>query len=98
MKFKAILSPKLSPKPMLKLAPRPGPKVKAKARAKPKVALIAKLKVKRKEKARSKPMLMLILRQALRPRASSLIRSRRSVKVWLRELQEGRPAHQVPKR
>ena len=98
MKFKAMLSPKLSlrlmlnRKLMLKLAPRPGPRVKEKQKPsrRLRVALIAKLKVKASSK--------LMLKQAPRPRASSLIRSRRSEKVWLRELLVGRPAHQPPKR
>ena len=102
MKFKAMLSlkrslrPMLNRKLMLKLAPRPGPRVKDKAKPsrRPRVALIAKLKVK----ARSKLMLIPMPKQAPRPRASSLIRSRRLAKVWLRELLVGHPAHQLPKR
>ena len=104
MKFKVMLSPKLSLRLMLnrklmpKLVLRPGPRVKEKQKPSRRLraALIAKLKLK--VKARSKLMLILMPKQAPRPRASFLIRSRRSEKVWLRELLVGRPAHQLPKR
>ena len=90
LSLKQSLRLMLSQKPMLKLALRLGPRAKPRASQRPKVVQKVKLKVK----VRSMPM----LRQTLRLRANSSIKSRRLEKVWLKELQEEHLAHQAPKR
>ena len=90
MKFKVMLSRKQSLRLMLKLTLKLGPRAKPRPSQRPKVVQKVKLKVK----VRSMPM----LRQTLRLRANSSIKSRRLEKVWLKELQEEHLAHQAPKR